>query len=65
VSLWNTTVRSGALRLSFTKCYNYHVSHMNEHRLPKIVLFGELSTGYRNIGAPKKRYKDSLVCWQC
>ena len=31
-----------------------------DHRLPKIVLYGELSTGHRDRGAPKKRYKDSL-----
>ncbi|XP_019614673.1 PREDICTED: scavenger receptor cysteine-rich domain-containing group B protein-like [Branchiostoma belcheri] len=33
---------------------------MEDHRLPKIVLYGELSTGHRNRGAPKKRLKDSL-----
>ncbi len=33
---------------------------MEKHRLPKIVLYGELFSGYRNIGAPRKRYKDSL-----
>ena len=37
-----------------------HVSRMENHRLPKIALYGELSTGYRNRGAPKKRFKDSL-----
>ena len=37
-----------------------HVSRMEDHRLPKAVLFGELSSGYRNRGAPKKRFKDSL-----
>ncbi|XP_078612812.1 uncharacterized protein LOC144882704 [Branchiostoma floridae x Branchiostoma japonicum] len=37
-----------------------HVSRMEDHRLPKIVLYGELSTGYRRRGAPKKRFKDSL-----
>ena len=36
-----------------------HVSRMEDHRLPKIVLYGELSTGHRDRGAPKKRYKDS------
>ena len=33
---------------------------MEDHRLPKIVLYGKLSTGNRNRGAPKKRFKDSL-----
>ncbi len=37
-----------------------HVSRMEKYRLPKIVLYGELSSGYRNIGAPRKWYKDSL-----
>ncbi|KAI8484505.1 hypothetical protein Bbelb_377760 [Branchiostoma belcheri] len=37
-----------------------HVSRMEDHRLPKIVLYGELSTGHRNRGAPKKRFKDCL-----
>ena len=29
-------------------------------RMPKAVLFGELKTGKRNLGGPKKRYKDQL-----
>ena len=37
-----------------------HVSRMEDNRLPKIALYGELSTGHRDRGAPKKRYKDSL-----
>ena len=37
-----------------------HVSRMEDHRLPKIVMFGELSSGHRLRGAPKKRFKDSL-----
>ena len=37
-----------------------HVSRMEDHRLPKIVLYGELSTGHTNRGAPKKRFKDTL-----
>ena len=37
-----------------------HVSRMEDHRLPKIVMFGELSSGHRERGAPKKRFKDSL-----
>ncbi|KAI8491008.1 hypothetical protein Bbelb_314270 [Branchiostoma belcheri] len=35
-----------------------HVSRMEGHGLPMIVLYGELSTGQRNRGAPKKRFKD-------
>ena len=37
-----------------------HVSRMEDHRLPKITQYGELSYGHRDKGAPKKRYKDSL-----
>ena len=37
-----------------------HVARMDDHRLPKIILYGELSSGLRNRGAPKKRYKDTL-----
>ncbi|PFX27732.1 hypothetical protein AWC38_SpisGene7556 [Stylophora pistillata] len=37
-----------------------HVSPMEDHRLPKIVMYGELSTGHRVRGAPKKRFKGSL-----
>ncbi|KAJ7404804.1 hypothetical protein WISP_143584 [Willisornis vidua] len=33
---------------------------MEDHRLPKIVLCGELATGCCKRGASKKRYKDSL-----
>ncbi|XP_068672186.1 uncharacterized protein [Montipora foliosa] len=37
-----------------------HVSRMEDHRLPKIVMFGKLSSGHRERGAPKKRFKNSL-----
>ena len=37
-----------------------HVSRMDDQRQPKIALYGELSNGHRDRGAPKKRYKDSL-----
>ena len=37
-----------------------HVARMEDHRLPKIILYGELSSGLRNRGAPKKRYKNTL-----
>ena len=33
---------------------------MPHNHLPKIVMFGELSSGHRERGAPKKRFKDSL-----
>jgi len=37
-----------------------HVSRMNNDRLPKQVFFGELASGHRTVGAPKKRFKDTL-----
>ena len=37
-----------------------HVARMEDPRMPKAVLFGELKAGKRNRGAPKKRYKDQL-----
>ncbi|KAJ7414990.1 hypothetical protein WISP_80188 [Willisornis vidua] len=37
-----------------------HISRMEDHRLLKIVLYGELTTSCHKRGAPKKRYKDSL-----
>ena len=37
-----------------------HIARMTDHRLPKSILFGKLASGIRNIGAPKKRFKDVL-----
>ncbi|RVE73868.1 hypothetical protein OJAV_G00035550 [Oryzias javanicus] len=37
-----------------------HVHRMEDHRLPKITLYGELASAQRDRGAPKKRFKDSL-----
>ena len=37
-----------------------HVSRMEDHCLPKIALYGEVSSGHRGRGAPKKRYKGFL-----
>lgn len=33
---------------------------MEDHRLPEIVLYGELSSGHRDREVPKKRFKDCL-----
>ena len=33
---------------------------MDDSRLPKRQLYGELAAGQRSLGRPKKRYKDSL-----
>ena len=37
-----------------------HVSRMEDHRLPKQLLFGELTDGKRKACGPKKRFKDTL-----
>ncbi|KAJ8021516.1 hypothetical protein HOLleu_38750 [Holothuria leucospilota] len=37
-----------------------HVSRMADHRLPRIITYGELSTGHRDRWQPKKRYKVCL-----
>ena len=37
-----------------------HVIRMPENRLPRRVMYGELTLGRRGVGAPRKRYKDRL-----
>ena len=37
-----------------------HVRRMDDKRIPKVLLYGELVNGKRNIGRPRLRYKD--VC---
>ena len=37
-----------------------HVARMPNNRLPKKLMFGELQSGKRRVGGPKKRYKDTL-----
>ena len=37
-----------------------HVVRMSEERLPKHLLYGQLSEGRRSTGSQRKRYKDSL-----
>ena len=37
-----------------------HVCRMKNNRIPKMLFFGELTTGKRDQGGPKKRFKDSL-----
>ena len=37
-----------------------HVARMPDYRLPKQLLFGELTVGKRNACGPKKRFKDTL-----
>ena len=37
-----------------------HVQRMNDNRLPKQIFYSELSSGVRNKGGHRKRYKDTL-----
>ena len=37
-----------------------HVIRMEDHRLPKQILYGELSSGRRRAGGQKKRHKDLI-----
>ena len=37
-----------------------HLQRMEESRVPKQLLYGELSSGKRSCGGPKKRFKDHL-----
>ena len=37
-----------------------HVNRMEDHRLPKILFYGELQNGKRSQGGQKKRFKDTL-----
>ena len=38
-----------------------HVLRMNNSRLPKVVFYSELKEGQRQMGRPRKRYRDSLA----
>ena len=47
-----TTLRERRLR------WLGHIKRMDDHRLPKQVLYGELKEGSRSRGRPKLRFKD-------
>ena len=49
-----------AMLLKYKLRWVGYVYRMEDHRLPKVVLYGELSIGHRDRRAPKKRYKDCL-----
>ena len=36
-----------------------HVSRMEDRRIPKDILYGELASGKRNSGRPLLRFKDA------
>ncbi len=40
-----------------------HVSRMSDCRIPKQLLYGELSHDSRKVGGQRKRYKDSLKAY--
>ena len=40
--------------------YDCDVARMSDDRIPKQLLFGELTTGTRTVGRPLLRWKDSL-----
>ena len=37
-----------------------HVLRINDQRIPKLLLYGELAEGKRQVGWPKLRFKDNL-----
>ncbi|KAI8516013.1 hypothetical protein Bbelb_068260 [Branchiostoma belcheri] len=37
-----------------------HVVRMEDSRIPKVLLYGQLKQGQRNLGRPLKRYRDNL-----
>ena len=48
-----------------TRKYNFisfllHVLRINDQRVPKLLLYGELAEGKRQVGRPKLRFKDNL-----
>ena len=54
----NTSIHTLLLKIQVR--WAGHVVRMPEHRLPKQLLYGELSQGRRSAGGQKKRFKDSL-----
>ncbi|KAI8489099.1 hypothetical protein Bbelb_330840 [Branchiostoma belcheri] len=46
--------------MQFQLRWSGHLVRMPDHRLPKILFYGELEEGVRSRGGQKKRYKDSL-----
>ena len=48
-----------AMLLKSCLCWTGHVIRMEDHRIPKQLLFGELEQGHRRQGHPCKRFKDT------
>ncbi|XP_074844925.1 uncharacterized protein LOC142010469 [Carettochelys insculpta] len=54
------TTSTEATILKAQLCWAEHVIRMEESRVPKQLLYGELFQGKRNQGGPCKRYKDCV-----
>ena len=57
--------KAGLSDLDSTLCHKNlqwagHVARMDNHRLPKQILFSQLSEGCRNVGRPRLRFKDVM-----
>lgn len=50
-----------AMLLKIQMRWTVQVATIEDHRLSKIALFGDLSTAHRDRGALRKRYKDTRV----
>ena len=49
-----------AMPLKSCLCWTGHVIRMEDHGIPKQLLFGELEQGHRRQGRPCKRFKDTV-----
>ena len=49
-----------AMLLKSCLCWTGHVIRMEDQRIPKQLLFGELEQGHRRQGRPCKRFKDTV-----
>ena len=50
----------GSMLMESQLRWSGHIARMPDYRLPKRVFFGELCSGNRSRGRPRKRYKDTL-----
>ena len=57
-SAWSISIEAMILKTQLR--WVGHVIRMDDQRLPKHLLFGELCSGRRNRGRPRKRFKDCV-----